>query len=93
MREKSALYEKAEGDGGIYPKGINFGSCRYSVREKNRTADRQPYLFWKGNHILIDFPSMVSNQQVQLQMDAYHKVTEQQIPMTAATILYKSVFT
>lgn len=51
------------------------------------------FFIGEGNHILIDFPPMVSNQQVQLQMDAYHKVTEQQIPMTAATILYKSVFT
>lgn len=28
-----------------------------------------------------------------VQMLMYHKVTEQQIPMTAAAILYKSVFT
>jgi hypothetical protein len=26
---------------------------------------------WKGNNILIEFPSMVSNRQVRLQMDTY----------------------
>ena len=29
------------------------------------------FFFWKGNHILIEFPSMVSNARVRLQIDAH----------------------
>ena len=46
------------------------------------SASGEPSTCWRATATTTPVPMLM-----------YHKVTEQQIPMTAATILYKSVFT
>ena len=58
----------AAGDFTHAKRGFN-PSARTDLIEK-ALAEASAF-FWKGNHILIEFPTMVSNARVRLQIDAH----------------------
>ncbi len=50
--------------------GLILSYLLNKYRSENPDTKVSGFSLWKGNHILIEFPTMVSNARVRLQIDA-----------------------